>query len=460
MIKRYNFCLATDSYKEAHPGMMVPNTTGAHSYFEAREGAKYPETVFCNLQGIVKDRLMGVQVTPEKIDFAEMVVNEHMGQVFNREGFEYIWRKHGGRLPLRIRAVQEGTPVPIGNCLMTVENTDPNCAWLVNFPEPILTHVWSASTVASKSRFIKLRMKQFLDKTSDNPSHLDFMLHDFGLRGAVSYEGAEYCGSGHLINFKGTDNLPAVVYLMSMYGANVRWFSVPATEHSIMTAKGRAGEMETVGRLLKKYPKGILAIVIDSYDWRNFITQVLQIYGPEIMARDGKVVFRPDSGKPLPVTRECLEIIGRSVGITDNSKGYKVIPPQVGCLWGDGIKEQGIFDLFDGLAEDHWAADNMVIGMGGGLLQDMTRDTQRFAFKSSWQEWDGEGHDILKDPIDGSKKSKAGLLELVRTESGLFDTKKRHLVLPSDELLLETVLEDGDLIRDMNFDQVQHNARI
>ena len=455
-----NICSLSDSYKFGHWDMLPPNTNKVYSYFESRTGAKYNNTVFFGLQYILKKYFVGRIVTQEKINEASIEMMSHLGlDIFNEKMWDHILQFWDGKLPVTIKAVPEGMPVPVNNVLMTVESNDSECASLTNFLETILTHVWAASTVATKSREIKKIIKCYMELTSDNMGLLNFMLHDFGFRGVTSVESAGFTGAGHLVNFYGTDTFAACKNIMKYYNSSMPAYSVLATEHSIMTSMGRKGEMEVFERLLDKYPNGILSVVIDSYDYKNFIFQAGTRFREKILTRDGKVVFRPDSGDPVNVSLWVLDNTEKYFGSTINGMGYKVLNPKVGVLWGDGIKTEGIITIYEAMKQAGYSAENMVVGMGGGLLQDMTRDTQRFAFKSSYQERDGIGYDIFKDPIDGSKKSKKGRLVLIRTEDGARTiNEKEYNEEQHGSDLLETVFENGVLVRDMSFDEIRQNA--
>ena len=459
----FNICTASDSYKFQHWNMYPTGTEKVYSYFESRTGAKYDNTVFFGLQYLLKQNFLGQVVTEEKILQAKDRIEKHLGPgSFNEAGWRYILEKYDGKLPVKISAVQEGTPVPVNNVLMTVENTDPKCYWLTNYLETVLTHVWSSSTVATASREMKKVMKQYLDWTSENPDAINFMLHDFGFRGVSSFESAAIEGAGHLVNFMGTDTFAGIECAMDYYNTDVCAYSVPATEHSIMTAQGRDGEADLLGDLLDKYPTGILSVVIDSYNYRDFIDMAADRYKDKILARDGKVVFRPDSGNPREVSMDVCVRLATRFGSTQNKKvgGFGVLNPKVGLLWGDGVGPEGIKSILHTMFENGWSAENIVFGMGGGLLQKINRDTQRFAFKSSYQERNGVGYDIYKDPIDGSKKSKRGRLMLMENNIG-FKTMREGTNSPSDgENRLETVFLNGDLVRDMSFDEVRANAAV
>ena len=457
-----NIIAETDSYKIGHYQMMPPKTEEVYSYFESRNGAMYDYTCLMTLQAIIKEHLMGVVVTREKIDEAEMIVEGHLGpNVFNREGWEYILEKYNGKLPVKIRAVPEGIPIPTNNVLMTVESTDPKCYWLTNYLETILTHVWYGSTVATKSRKIKEMFKRFLDMTSMNPDAIAFMLHDFGCRGVSSSESAMMGGMAHIINFMGTDTIPALLGAIRYYNAvGSVAYSVFATEHSVMTAEGEEGEFSVLERLLGQFSTGILSLVIDSYNYKRFVDVCGSRFKDVILTRDGKTVFRPDSGDPVEVSLDVIGRLDRCFGSTLNEKGYKVLNPKVGMLWGDGVDFDGIEAILVALTEAGYSAENIVFGMGGALLQKVDRDTQCFAFKSSYQVEDGVPKNIFKNPLDQSKRSKKGRLVLILDENGNFQTKE-EVVKGDDNIgILELVFENGELIRDMTFDEVRRNTQL
>ncbi len=347
-----NICLTTDSYKLNHWNQYPKGTEKVYSYFECRKGAKFAETPFFGLQYIIKNHLEGTVVTRQKIESAATLCKAHFGdeKYFNREGWEYILNEYGGKLPVVIKAVEEGTVVPINNVLMTIENTGgEKTAWLTNFLETILSQVWYPITVASLSREVKVNIKEYLDLTSDG-GLLNFGLHDFGFRGASSWESAGIGGAAHLINFLGTDTVVAMEVAIDYYNATLNGlaFSVAATEHSVMTALGKDGEEQVVENLLNEYPTGILTVVSDSYDIYNFVDKIIgNKFKDRILARDGVFVVRPDSITPQHPTPEeemvwIMYNLWDNFGGTINSRGYCVINPKVRVLWGDGIDIEGI----------------------------------------------------------------------------------------------------------------------
>ena len=391
---------------------------------------------------------------------ADNLIAAHIGEgIFNREGWEYILDEHDGYLPIEIKAVAEGTPVDVSNVLMTVENTDEKSYWLPNYLESLLLQVWYPSTVATLSAEVRKLANFYLEVTGSLKDNLDFMLHDFGYRGATSTESSMLCGSAHLLSFSGTDTIPALTIPENYYSdSNLYGFSVQATEHSVMTSLGPEGEIDQILNVIDKAKEGILSIVIDSYNYRNFLTEAGRSGGELNEAilnfldcETNKIVFRPDSGEPVSTTIDCLNLLSDGFGSHLTDKGYKVFDLNIGLLWGDGLNYQKIRDILFAMKSSGWAAQNIIFGMGGGLHSSVTRDTQRNAFKCSAQLRDGQWHDIFKNPLDSSKKSKTGRFKLIK------DGKSFKTVSIDDEGedCLQTVFKDGKLIVDDTFGDIK-----
>lgn len=459
-----NIILNTDSYKVSMFKQYPAGTTGVYSYIESR-GGRYDQTVFFGLQAFIKEYLLE-PITQADIDIADEILSAH-GEPFNRQGWEYILRAHGGFLPVRIRAVPEGTVVPVKNVLATIENTDPECFWLTTWLETaLLRAVWYPTTVATQSWKIRQVILDYLEKTGD-PSLIDFKLHDFGARGVSSSESAAIGGAAHLVNFMGTDTISGILAAREYYSAGIAGFSIPAAEHSTITSWGRAGEVDAYRNMLNQFakPGSIVAVVSDSYDIFNAASK---LWGEELRQQvvdsGATVVIRPDSGDPDVVCRKLVQILGDKFGYTTNSKGYKVLN-NVRLIQGDGVNEHTIRTILGGFAAYGWSADNIAFGMGGALLQQLDRDTQKFAMKCSSAEINGRWVDVQKDPVtDSGKKSKAGRVTLwkcggewissVDKPTGWHDKCTGEFVD-----LLDTVYENGRLVKDYTFEEVRANAR-
>lgn len=465
--QRENLILLTDSYKLNHFSMYPEGTENVYSYFESRNGAKYPYTVFFGLQIYLKKYLEGVVVTQGDVDEADAFSKEHfMMNNFNRPMWEHIVKVHGGRLPIRIKAAPEGLPVPVSNVLFTVEATDDKCAALVSPLETILTHIWQGSNVATISHDLRNYIEKAFEKSVDGDLMwlLDFMLHDFGFRGVSSIESAGLGGAGHLINFKGTDTIVAITYAQRYYKAGMAGYSVPASEHSVMCSMGESGEVDMVRHLIKKYPAGILSVVSDSYNIEQAIKNYGTVLKNEILNRDGKFVIRPDSPR-WKGDKACDQILWIAkeldyyFGSTLNNKGYRVLNPKVGIIYGDGLSVEEIKESVDVLLKNGFSATTCVFGMGGGLLQKHNRDTQRNAFKCSAQKRDGNWVDNYKKPLDLTKASKKGRLKLVW--EGVDENKTLITVGIEDRRpdVLQTVFENGVITKEWTWGEVIANSR-
>ena len=458
-----NICLLTDSYKVTHHYFYPKGTEKIYSYLESRVGAEFNKTIFYGLQYILKKYLEGKVVSQQKIDEADKLIASHIGEgIFNRDGWQYILDEYDGRLPIEIKAVAEGTPVDVGNVLMTVENTDIKSFWLVNYLESLLLQVWYPSTVATLSAEVRKLSNFYLEITGSSKDNLDFMLHDFGYRGSSSTESSMLSGSAHLLSFSGTDTIPALTIPENYYNdSNLYGYSVQATEHSVMTSQGEDGEIAQILNVIDNAKNGVLSMVIDSYNYRNFLTQAGKT-GSELntailrfLETEGnKVVFRPDSGEPVSTTIDCLNLISEGFGSHFNEKGYRIFDLNMGLLWGDGLNYQKIRDILFAMKSNAWAAENIIFGMGGGLHTAVNRDTQRNAFKCSAQLRNGVWHDIFKNPLDSSKKSKTGRFKLIRDGHSF----KTISINTDGEDFLQTVFKDGELLIDDKFSEIKKRA--
>jgi nicotinamide phosphoribosyltransferase len=448
--------LRSDSYKVSHHKQYPPGTTHIYSYLESRGGV-YPETVMFGLTYYLKEYLSR-PVTMADVDRAEERMNKHLGPgIFNRAGWERIVKVHKGLMPVRIVAVPEGTVVPTRNVLMTLENTDPELPWVTNYVETMLLKIWYPITVATLSREIKKLIFRYLEETGDT-NGLDFKLHDFGYRGVSSEESAAIGGMAHLVNFKGTDTMIALEAAEAYYGEDMAGFSIPAAEHSTITAWGQNFEFEAYENMITQFGQGALyAVVSDSY---NIFEACENIWGEQLRAQvleaPGTLVIRPDSGVPHEVVRKITEILGDKFGYTVNDKGYKVLN-KVRVIQGDGINYDEIGRILEALKIRGWSSDNVAFGMGGALLQQCNRDTQKFAIKASSMIRNGRVKDVLKKPVtDNSKWSKSGKLKLIDVD-GVLETVPVH-TLGHD--IMQTVWEDGKLLVDPSFAEIRERAAI
>ena len=455
----------TDSYKMSMWKQYPADTTHISSYIEARGGE--PSSVFFGLQAFIKEYMMN-PITQSDIDFAEKVITAH-GEPFNREGWEIIVNEYGGMLPVEIEAVPEGTYMPTRNVQVQIVNTDPRLYWLTSYLETaMLRGVWYPSTVATLSRKMKRIIAEALHKTSDVPvnEQLFFKLHDFGARASTSTESAVLGGTAHLVNFMGTDTFEGVIGAMQYYGAEVSGFSIPASEHSTITSWGSEGEIEAFKNMIEQFAgEGkIFACVSDSYDIYAAAGELWPSLKEQLVAKGGTLVVRPDSGDPLIMPIEVIKILMDKFGYETNSKGYKVLPPYIRVIQGDGIDHTSLPVIVENMIAEGLSLDNLAFGMGGGLLQKVDRDTLKYAMKASARrDANGVWHDVFKDPItDSSKTSKRGRLGLVH-QCGLgncgYHTVPKKIAEDKGNLL-RPVFRNGELLIEENFDTIRERAEL
>lgn len=462
---RTNLLLNTDSYKVSHWMQYPPGTEYVYSYIESR-GGLYDKTLFFGLQAFIKEYLMGGAFTQDDIEEADAFFAAH-GEPFNREGWEYILREYGGKLPVRIDAVPEGMLVPVGTPLVTIVNTDPKCFWLTSYLETaLLRAVWYPTTVATISHDIKMIIKEHLEETGD-VANLPFKLHDFGARGVSSNESAALGGMAHLVNFQGSDTVEGIRAANWYYNEKMAGFSIPAAEHSTITTwgKDRAGETAAYSNMVTQYgkPGAIFAVVSDSYDiykaceeiWGGTLRQ-------QVIDSGATLVVRPDSGDPVAVTLRVIKILDEKFGHTVNAKGFKVLN-HVRIIQGDGVNPASIEAILMNYMSHGYSADNIAFGMGGALLQKLDRDTNEWAMKASAICVNGEWRDVSKDPVgQKSKRSKGGRFTVL-WEKDERNSDAEWITIPYDELeesMLVPVFENGRLLRNTMLSQVRYNTTL
>lgn len=459
-----NPILNTDSYKASHYLQYPPEASAMFSYIESR-GGRYDRTLFFGLQMLIKEYLCR-PVTPAMIEQARAFFTAH-GEPFNEAGWRYIVEHHGGYLPVRIRAVPEGSVVPVHNVLVTVECDDPQVFWLASYLETMLLRVWYPITVATQSWHLRKTIRGYLLRSSDDLAQLPFKLHDFGARGVSSAESAAIGGAAHLVSFMGSDTVLGVVAANHYYHEAMAAFSVPAAEHSTITSWGRERETDAYRNMLAQFgkPGAIVSVVSDSYD----LFAALRVWGTElkqaVLDSGGMLVIRPDSGDPRTIVLHTMQALEASFGSAVNGKGRRVLN-NVRVIQGDGVNPDSIEAILAAMDEAGFATDNIVFGMGGALLQQINRDTQRFAMKCSAIRLGDVWHDVLKDPVtDAAKRSMKGRLTLlVNRRTGEYRTAA--LPVTWDERMVEgdwdealvTVFESGQLLVDETLAGIRRRA--
>lgn len=457
-----NPLLACDAYKMGHMTMFPKGINKVYSYLVARSDKNLKELKFFGLKYYIEQYIK----TPLTAEMGEEFIvyrNKIMGDNDDEINTKIRSLCKLGYFPVEIKAVEEGKVYPVKNVLLTITNTIDEFYWVVGFLETLLLKLWFPISVASMSYEYKKIVDEYFEKTVDEDQYFlkDYTVHDFGYRGDTSEESAGLSGAAHLLNFKGSDTVIAYPFLDKFYPEmNLSMSSVPATEHSVMSAYGRDNELEAFKSILKRYSEGIVSIVSDTYDFWNVMENYTEELKDLILRRNGKTVFRPDSGNPVEIIcglnhlylfssfkdfktselKGAIVMLDEKFGHTINSKGYKVLNPKVGLIYGDGMYLERYKETLKIMEEMGYAASNLVIGVGG-ILRNVHhgRDFLGFAIKSTYVEIDGKPINIEKDPItDASKKSHKGLLQLVKTEEGYL-TKDMCSIEEEQEGELKTI---------------------
>ena len=493
MTFKTNPITTTDSYKLAHARMYPAGTEMIYSNFTPRNNShlnvpsafKTNKMVFFGLQGVVQ------QMHEEWNEgFFSQPLNTVLAQFKNRTAaftgdypvdMDSISALHKlGFLPIKIKALKEGSRVNIGVPVLTISNTRPEFYWLTNYLESYLsTELWKPSTTATIADIYKRIITRFAMETGGNQDFIAFQGHDFSMRGMSGAIDSAKAGAGHLTAFTGTDTLNAVDYLEYFYDAKNTFVgaSVPASEHSVMCISGQTDEKETIRRLIEDlYPTGVVSVVSDSWDfWK-----VIAVYAAElketILSRKAdslglaKVVFRPDSGDPVeiicgsenpqsnsPAELGAVEVLWNIFGGTTNAQGYKTLNPRVGLIYGDSITPQRAFDILRRLKNKGFASDNIVFGIGSYTYQYITRDSLGFAMKATYGVVNGQPVDIFKNPItdNGTKKSAKGLLR-VEYENNQFVLYDQQTIEDEAKGELQTVYLEGKFFNKTNLVDIRN----
>ena len=481
-----NPLLLTDGYKVDHRRQYPDGTTLVYSNWTPRksriEGIE--EVVFFGLQYFLKKYIIEEfdtnffnQPKDEVLTKYTRRINNYLGQ--NSVGIKHIAELHDlGYIPMVFKALPEGVSVPIRVPMFTMYNTLPKFFWLTNYFETILsTTVWlpcNSATIAKEYRKI---LEHYAKETSSQPEFVDWQGHDFSMRGMAGLEAALMSASGHLLSFTGTDTIPAVDFLEKYYNADsdkeLVGGSVAATEHSVMSMGTDSAEQETFKRLITEiYPNGVVSIVSDTWDLWKVLTVYLPNLKDEVLARDGKVVIRPDSGDPVKIIcgdadaedanaqKGVVELLWDLFGGTKNIKGYRELDSHIGAIYGDSITLDRAREICEGLKGKGFSSTNVVLGVGSFTYQYNTRDTFGFAMKATYGEVNGEGRDIYKDPItdDGTKKSAKGLIKVIK-ENESYKMIDQVSWKEEGEGELELIYKDGKLIEDLSLSEIRANVK-
>lgn len=461
--------METDAYKLDHRRQYEPGTEVVYSNLTAR-GSRIPGvdwTVFFGLQAYIRDLVDRWQrVFDADVDEVCRAYEERVTDIVgpNEIGSEHIRELHAyGRLPLRFRALPEGSVTPIGIPYLTVENTDPRFFWLTNYIETDMSAaLWQPITSATTAWYNRRLLDQRAQESGVDTAAVDWQGHDFSARGMAGMAAAAASGAAHLLSFTGTDSLSALAWIDDFYPGSpegtIIGGSVPATEHSVMTSGGRDGELGTFERLLDLYPAGIVSVVSDSFDLWQVLTEFLPALREKIMARDGTLVIRPDSGDPELILcgdpsapagslqrKGVVNLLAETFGTTMNDEGFRELDSHIGVIYGDSITHQRADAITANLMEQGYVSTTPVFGFGSYTYQYCTRDTFSLAMKATWVQVNGQGRDIFKDPITGAgKRSAKGRLAVLGGMDGSMVLVQQATADQEWASRLRAVFEDGE----------------
>ena len=478
-----------DFYKADHRRQYPPNTTLIYSNFTPRSSRipEIQEIVFFGLQYVIKEYLVDtfnhgffskpkndiIRHYKNRMDTslgADAVPTEHMEQLHDL-----------GYLPIEIKALEEGSIVPLGVPVLTIRNTRPEFFWLTNYLETLISCVlWKPCTSATLARQYKKIFNKYADETVGDRLFTQWQGHDFSFRGMSGVESALISGAGHLLSFTGTDTVAALDFVEEYYCADAKkellGGSVPATEHSVMSLGSQESELNTFRRLIKDvYPKGIVSIVSDTWDFWKVITEYVPILKSDILAREGKTVLRPDSGDPVkivcgdanavagsPEYKGAIQCLWETFGGTVTAKGFRQLDSHIGLIYGDSITLERQLAILEGLKQKGFASSNVVLGIGSYTYQYTTRDVFGFAMKATYGKIGDVPYEIFKNPKTDSgsgvnKKSAKGLLAVFKDVTGNFVLKEQvtETQEASPEGCLRSVFRDGKLLKEQAFAQIR-----
>ncbi|HFA49668.1 MAG TPA: nicotinate phosphoribosyltransferase [Bacteroidetes bacterium] len=477
-----------DFYKADHRRQYPAGTGLVYSNLTPRKSRipEVKEVVFFGLQYFVKEYLVRQwdgqffrQPKEQVLARYRRRMNTSLGP--NNIGTAHIAALHDlGYLPIEIKALPEGSKVPLRVAMLTIRNTRPEFSWLTNYLETILSCIlWKPCTSATTALRYRQVFDRYADETVGDRDFVQWQGHDFSMRGMSGMEDACMSAAGHLLSFTGTDTVPAIDFLEDYYGADAEkeliGGSVAATEHSVMCMGTPENEVGTFRRLINEtYPEGVVSIVSDTWDFWKVITEFLPALKKNILAREGKVVIRPDSGDPVkiicgdpnapvgsPESKGAIECLWEIFGGTTTLMGYRLLDSHIGLIYGDSITVERQRAILKGLKDKGFASSNVVLGIGSFTYEYVTRDTFGFAMKATYGEVDGIGRSIFKDPKtdDGTKKSAKGLLKVTRGDNG-FEMQDEVTWEEEGQGAMEVVFRDGQLLREETLEGIRERLAV
>lgn len=516
-----NAMLLTDGYKLGHKNMYAKGMSKLYTSFIPRSNKHFAEAsngvVVFGIQYFIKKILIDAfnedffNLPEEEVvsTYRDLLVSFVGQDVADMIGTDHIRALHKlSYLPIRIKALKEGSMCPIGVPVLTIESTHKDFAWFAEYLETIMSNeLWLPMTSATTADAYMRELKRHADKTGLK-GDLRFLCHDFSMRGMQGLDSTIQSGMGHLTSFIGSESIPAIAAANYYYpGKSQIAGTVPASEHSVMCStimeymdeinnglhddvlnlfkekSGLDGEEAKMGAaeyMLIKHmitevvPTGFISLVSDSFDFWRVIDVIIPMLHDEIMARDGRVVIRPDSGDPVKIVSGdpdgetwnqrigAYAALYNEFGGTINKKGYKVLDSHIGLLYGDSINLTRQHKIYEALENSGFTASNLVLGIGSYTYCLRTRDSLGFAMKANWCEVDGKGIEIYKDPktvVGMPKKSLKGLIRVDWKDANnhakgiaAYDQQNRE---SEQSGLLKVVYTNGHLIKNYSLDEIR-----
>lgn len=510
--------LLTDFYKTIHHLAYTPKLDYLVSYWTPRM-SRYDyidKAVVFGMQAFIKEYLCGLfndnffsRPKDEIIgDYKRIISSTMTLQASDTTEIEKLYDL--GYLPIMIKAVPEGTRVNIKTPVYEISNTVKGFGWLVNYLETFISvNVWHPINSASIAYAYRQVVNKYYDKTvsqnavklvsfDDNGNETvkgstqklsalrSAACGDFSMRGMTSIESALRSSAAHLLSFTSTATIGAISWLESYYNCDCTKQTVgkgvPSTEHSVMSSYGRDGEFECFRHLIEDvFKTGLLSIVSDTYDYWNAVTDIVPRLKKSILARDGKIIIRGDSGNPVdiicgtvigalseqkkytPEELGTVECLWRTFGGYINDKGYKVLDSHIGVIYGDAITYERACEIYEKLEKRGFAASNVTLGIGSYTYQYVTRDSLGQALKATNSIVDGCERQIFKDPktdkVKGAnfKKSQKGMCCVYAQGDDILcrDELTIDEAARMEENLLRPVFCDGKLIVDESLDDIR-----
>lgn len=478
--------LLTDFYKCVHAEQYPKGLNKIVSYFTPRMSRIEGDNalVMFGLQGFIKEYLIeyfneNFFNKPLGVVLGEYnrILNHTLGPVYDSEKISKLHRL--GYLPIKIRAIDEGTLVPVKVPMIEISNTHDDFAWVVNALETLMScelwHTMLAANVGYKYRQI---VNKYYDLSVDGDIPKAKALGDFSLRGAESLESGIHASSAWLTSFLNTATVPAIAYLEEYYNCDCTkepvGFGAVSTEHSVMCSNFAAdgNERDMLKRLLTGiYPNASFSMVSDSYDYWNMVNVIIPSLKEEILAHNGCLLVRGDSGDPVQIVTKTVFELWETFGGTVNSKGYKVLDSHVKAIYGDSITPSRANEIYDILVTNGFACNNVSLGVGSfsfqcledshGVMNPYTRDTFGIAVKATYGEINGVPHQIFKNPKTDTghfKKSQKGCCVVKNTDGiiNYIDEVSYDDSMSDKNNLLTEVFVDSKMVKEQSIAEIRN----